>query len=212
VVKRVCGLMLVLCAAAAPAPAQSLYLDRGERAVEGYAGWSTGPSSTGAEFLGSVGFDCRFDAGVGLARYKYTFSDGSTSTFKEYAPFVRYFVIKQGTASAPISLSVTAQMFVDDYGTSDTGHYVQLGTTIYRDVKVTDGFSIQPFGGFAFVAESYTFGGGPAATAQYLTRELGVHLSTAPKRPWVVRLSLSEQAFRQETYRAARVSFIRRLP
>ena len=55
---RVCGVMLLLLTLAAPpAAAQSLYLDKGERAVEGYAGWSTGPSSTGAEFLGSVGVE-----------------------------------------------------------------------------------------------------------------------------------------------------------
>ena len=70
--------ILFLCLSAAPAAAQSLYLDKGEKAVEGYAGWSTGPSSTGAEFLGSVALDGRFDVGLGIAHYTYTFSDGST--------------------------------------------------------------------------------------------------------------------------------------
>jgi hypothetical protein len=208
---RVCGFLLVLCLAASPAAAQSLYLDKGETAVEGYAGWSTGPSSTGAEFFGGAGLRGRIDVGLGIARYKYTFSDGSTSSFTEYAPLVRYFAVKQ-QSGAPISLSISGQLFFDDYGTSDKGKYGKFGTTVYRDVKVTDGFSLQPYIGFAFVAESYTFGDGPAATAQYLTRDLGVHFSTAPKRPWVLKLTLEEQAFRQETYRAARISVIRRLP
>jgi hypothetical protein len=207
---RVCGLMLMLCAATVPAAAQSLYLDKGERAVEGYAGWSTGPQSTGAEFLGSAGFG-RVDVGIGIARYTYTFDDGSTSSFTEYAPLVRYFAVKQ-QSGAPISLSINGQVFFDDYGTSDKGSYGKVGTTVYRDVKVTDGFSLQPFIGFSFVAESYSFGDGPAATAQYLTRDLGVHLTTAPKRPWVLRLTLEEQAFRRETYRSARVAVVRRLP
>jgi len=207
---RVCGVMLVLLTLAAPpAAAQSLYLEKGERAVEGYAGWSTGPSSTGAEFLGSVGFG-RVDLGVGIARYTYTFDDGSTSSFTEYAPLVRYFAVKQRNG-APISLSINGQLFVDDYGTSDKGRYGKLGTTVFRDVKVTEGFSIQPYIGFSFVAESYTFGDGPAATAQYLTRDLGVHFTTAPARPWVLKVTLEEQAFRRETYRAARIAVIRRL-
>jgi hypothetical protein len=207
---RVCSVMLVVSMmAAGPAAAQSLYLDRGERAVEGDAGWSTGPSSTGAEFLGSVGFG-RVDVGVGIAHYTYTFDDGSKSSFTEYAPLVRWFAVKQ-QSGAPVSLSINGQFFIDDYGTSDKGSYGKFGTTVYRDVKVTDGFSLQPFIGFSFVAESYTFGDGPAETAQYLTRDLGVHFTTAPKRPWVLRLTLEEQAFRRETYRAARIAVIRRL-
>ena len=207
---RVCGMLLIVSAlSVAPAAAQSLYLDKGEKAVEGVAGWSTGPASTGAEFVGSVGFG-RVDVGLGIARYTYTFDDGSTSSFTEYAPLVRYFAVKQ-KAGAPISLSINGQIFFDDYGSSDKGSYGKIGTTIYRDVKVTDGFSLQPFIGFSFVAESYTFGDGPAATAQYLTRDLGVHFTTAPARPWVLKLTLEEQAFRQETYRAARIGVIRRL-
>ena len=207
---RVLSVMLVLCLTALPAAAQSLYLDKGETAVEGDAGWSTGPSSTGAEFLASASLNGQVDVGVGIARYTYTFSDGSTSSFTEYAPLVRYFAVKQ-RSGAPISLSLNGQLFFDDYGTSDKGSYGKFGGTVYRDVTVNDGFSLQPYVGFSFVAESYTFGGAPAARAQYLTRDLGVHFTTSPKRPWIVRLTVEEQAFRQETYRAARISFVRRL-
>ena len=209
--RRVCGLIVMLCAAGAPVAAQSLYLDKGERAVEGYAGWSTGPSSTGAEFQGSVGLGGRVDLGLGIAHYTYTFDDGSTSSFTEYAPLVRYFAVKQ-QSGAPVSLSINGQVFIDDYGTSDKGRYGKFGTTVYRDVKVTDGFSLQPYIGFSFVAESYTFGDAPAATAQYLTRDLGVHFTTGTSGPWILRLTLEEQAFRKETYRAARIGIIRRLP
>jgi len=208
---RLCGAwLLVSMLTSVPAAAQSLYLDNGENAVEGYAGWSTGPQSTGAEFFGGMGLNGKVDVGLSIARYTYTFDDGSKSSFTEYAPLVRYFAVKQ-TAGAPISLSINGQFFFDDYGTSDKGSYGKFGTTVYRDVKVTDGFSLQPYLGFAFVAESYTFGGGPAATAQYLTRDLGVHLTTGTTRPWILRLTLEEQAFRRETYRAARVSLIARV-
>jgi hypothetical protein len=207
---RACGVILMVVTSAAPAAAQSVYLNRGDNAVQGTGSWSVGPSSKGGEFEGSFGVDGRVDAGIGIAHYTYTFDDGSKSSFNEYAPFVRFFPVKQ-TEKAPISLSVGGQLFLDDYGTSDKGSYVKIGTTVYRTVKVTDGFSIQPSLGFAFVAESYTFGTSPAERAQYLTRDLALDLTTAIDKPWVFRFTLEEQAFRRETYRAARVSVIRRL-
>src|SRR5690242_3846042 len=89
------GVILILAISAAPASAQSAYLNRGERAVEGTVGWSVGPSSKGVESVAAVSLDGRVDVGVGIAHYTYTFDDGSTSSFKEYAPFVRFFPVKQ---------------------------------------------------------------------------------------------------------------------
>ncbi|HEX9368098.1 MAG TPA: hypothetical protein VF921_15815 [Vicinamibacterales bacterium] len=202
--------LLFLAMAATPAQAQSLYMKKGERAVEGSIGWSVGPSSNGTEGVVSASVDGRVDVGVSLARYTYTFTDGSKSTFTEYAPFVRFFPIKEQDG-APVSLAISGQVFLDSYGTPDSGHYVQVGTAIYKQLKLSDRLSIQPYVGFAFVAESYTFGGGPAARAQYLTRDIGLHFTSAPERPWIFRLTLAEQSFRRETYRGARVSVIHRL-
>jgi len=210
--KPACLIALLVLALAGPASAQSLYLEKGEKAVEGSLAWSVGPSSNGTEGLIGAGFG-RVDVGLQIARYTYTFDEGSKSVFKEYAPFVRFFPIKQGgNGGPPVSLSINGQVFLDDYSTSDTGRYLQIGTTVYKNLKLSDGFAIQPYLGFAFVAESYSFGGAPAARAQYLTRDIGLHVTTAPAKPWVLRLTLLEQGFRRETYRAARVSVIRRLP
>ena len=198
---------------ARPASAQSLYLKKGEKAVEGSIAWSVGPFSNGEEGAVSAGFDGKVDVGLSVARFTYTFDEGSESTFNEYAPFVRFFPIKQAdNGGPPVSLSINAQVFLDDYSTPDTGRYVQVGTTVYKNVMLSEGFAIQPYIGFAFVAESYSFGGAPAARAQYLTRDIGLHFTSAPERPWILRLTLVEQSFRRETYRAARVSVIRRLP
>jgi hypothetical protein len=148
-----------------------------------------------------------------IARYTVTLDEGLESTFNDYAPFVRFFPIKQGDdGGPPVSLSINGQVFLDDYSTPDTGRYVQVGTTVYKNLKVSAGFAIQPYLGFAFVAESYSFGGAPAERAQYLTRDIGLHFTSAPERPWVLRVTLLEQSFRRETYRSARVSVIRRLP
>ena len=212
-----CGLMrgwcvlLLLATGAVPASAQSLYMKKGERVVEGSIGWSVGPSSNGTEGVVSASVDGRVDVGISLARYTYTFDDGSKSTFNEYAPFVRFFPIKEQDGGAPVSLAISGQVFLDSYGTPDSGHYVQVGTAIYKQLKLSDSLSIQPYVGFAFVAESYTFGGGPAARAQYLTRDIGLHFTSPPERPWIFRVTLVEQSFRRETYRGARVAVIRRL-
>lgn len=203
-------LLLLLAAAAGPVCGQSLYLEAGERAVEVSGAWSTGPYSHGAGVQAAVGFG-RFDLGLDVSRYTYTADDGSETSYDEYAPFVRFFALKQQAGGPPVSLSVGAQVFVADYGTDDSGYYVQAGPTVYRSVALTDRFALQPFAGFAFVAESYEFGGGPAERAQYLTRDLGLHFTTAPDRPWVLRLTLVEQSFRRETYRAVRAAVLRRL-
>ena len=202
-------LLCALLASAAPAFGQSLHLKDGQRAIEATAGWSVGPSSDGLETFTSVSLNGRVDVGLGIARYTYTFDDGSTSTFNEYAPFVRVFLVKQQNG-APVSVAVSGQAFIDDYDTNDSGQYVQLGTAVYKSVKLSDWFTVEPFVGFGFVAESYTFGDGPAERAQYLTRDLGLHFTTRTDRDWLVRLTFTDQGFRRETYRGARITFIRR--
>ena len=196
---------------AVPAAAQSLYLQPGERAIEVSSGWSVGPSSNGLESYASVSLDGRIDLGLGFNRYKITFDDGSDSSFNEYAPFARYFLVKQAESGAPVSLSVNAQAFFDDYPLAgDSGKFIQIGTTVYKALKLTDRFEMQPYVGFAFVAESYAFGGEEAETARYLTRDIGLHFTTATDQPWIWRATLLEQSFRRETYRALRVAGIRR--
>lgn len=204
-----CG--LVFASLDGVARAQSLDLNKGERAVEASVGWSVGPASKGIETSFSVGLEGRLDLGIGISRYTYTFDDGSESTFREYAPFARLFLLKQEDGGTPVSLAVSGQLFLDDYGTSDSGTYVQVGTMVYKTLTLSDRWLIQPFVGFAFVAESYTFGGGPADRAQYLTRDLGLHFTTETNRPWFLRFTLIEQSFRRETYRGARVAVVRRL-
>jgi hypothetical protein len=78
------------------AAAQSLYLEPGQRALDATVGWSVGPSSDGIETTVAVAFDGRVDAGVAFNRYDVDFGDGTGATFREYAPFVRYFAVKEG--------------------------------------------------------------------------------------------------------------------
>jgi hypothetical protein len=202
--------LCALLATAAPAFAQSLHLKDGQRAIEATTGWSVGPSSDGLESFASMSLNGRVDVGLGISRYTYTFDDGSTSTFNEYAPFVRVFLVKE-QSGAPVSVAVSGQVFIDDYETDDAGHYAQVGTAIYKSLKLSDWFTVEPFVGFGFVAESYTFGDGPAERAQYLTRDLGLHFTTRADRDWLIRVTFTEQGFRRETYRSARLTFVRRL-
>jgi hypothetical protein len=199
--------MLFVCSmTVAPAYGQSLHLKEGERGVEASAGWSVGPASNGLETHVAVSVNGRVDVGTGISRYTLSFDD---SSFRESSAFVRVFLVKE-QHGAPVSLSVGAQVFVDDYGTDDSGRYVQLGTTVYKSFKLSEHFSLHPYAGFAFVAESYRFGDGPAERAQYLTRDFGLHFTTRVDRPWLLRLTVLEQSFRRETYRGARAAVLRR--
>ncbi len=202
-------IVVLLAGLAAPAAAQSLHLPPGRHGVEVSAGWSVGPSSEGLETFIGASIGGRLDVGIGIHNYTLTFDDDSESSFDEYAPLVRWFPLKE-QSGAPLSLSVSGQWFIDDYGTDDEGSFVQIGTTAYKAFTLANQWAITPFAGFAFVAESYTFGGGPAETAQYLTRDFGLHFTSPADRAWLVRFTLLEQSFRRETYRAARVALIRR--
>ena len=169
-------LLALAIAMAAPASAQSLYLKKGENAVEGSIAWSVGPSSNGTEGVVGAGFDGKVDVGLMIARYTYTFDDGSESTFNEYAPFVRFFPIKEAdNGGPPVSLSINGQVFLDDYSTSDTGHYVQIGTTVYKNLKVSDGFAIQPTDSRLSPSRSFEARRG----ARDLTRDIGLHFTRA---------------------------------
>lgn len=201
--KRILLVAALVMFVVAPAAAQSLYLQPGERAVEVSAGWSVAPDSNGLETHVGVSLDGRWDVGLSFNHYE---------VFEEYAPFVRFFALKEAEGGAPVSLAVSAQLFLDDFPSDDdSGRFVQVGTTVYKSLKLSNRFEMQPFVGFAFVSESYAFGGEPAETARYLTRDIGLHFTTATDRPWILRATLLEQSFRRDTYRAIRLAFVRRL-
>jgi hypothetical protein len=204
-------LLCVLLAGASPAFGQSLFLKDGDRAAIGSVGWSVGPQSTGVETFVGASLNGRIDVGFGMSHYKYTYDDGSVSKFNEWAPFVRVFLVKEGDDNAPVSLAVHGQFFIDDYATSESGNYVQAGATLYKSLKLSDEISIHPFLGFSFVDESYTPApDSPTDRQQYLERDLGVHVTTRTDRPWFLQLTLIEESFRKETYRGARLAYVRK--
>lgn len=206
------GSLLLTLTLAQDAAAQSLYLEPGQRALEGTVGWSVGPSSDGVETTVSVAFDGRVDAGMAFNRYDLDFGDGTGLSFKEYAPFMRYFAVKEGSGGAPVSLALHGQFFSADYDDEDTGWYVMTGATIYKRLGLSKTFNLYPFVGFAFAGESYSYDGGPDERAAYLTRNLGMHAAAAlgASGKTLLRLTVEEQSFRRETYRAARIGIVRR--
>lgn len=203
------GLLLALAQGAA---AQSLYVEPGQRAVEATVGWSVGPSSDGFETTAAFGFDGRVDAGVAFNSYDLDFGDGTGLSFNEYAPFVRYFAVKEGRDDAPVSLALHGQYFSADYDDEDTGWYVMTGATIYKRLGLSKTFNLYPFIGFAFAGESYSYDGGPDERAVYLTRNLGMHAAVAlgASGKTLLRFTVEEQSFRRETYRAARIGIVQR--
>jgi hypothetical protein len=206
------GVLGACLLSAASAAAQSLYLDRGQRGLEGMVGWSVGPSSDGLETSVGVALDGRVDVGFAFNRYELEFDDGTSLTFKEYAPFVRYFAVKEEKDGPPVSLALHGQFFGDDYTDEDTGWYVMTGATIYKRLKLSKSFALYPFVGFSFVGESYSYDGGPDERAAYLARNLGLHaaLPLDANGATLLRFTVEEQSFRRETYRAARIGVVRR--
>lgn len=202
---------VALMATATPLFSQSLFLDRGQRGAEAIAGWSFGPSSDGLETRVGVALDGRFDVGVSINRYTVDFDDGSSSAFNEVAPYVRWFAAKEGEG-IPVSLSFGAQYFTEDFAGDDSGWYVMVGPAVHKRLRLADTVALYPFVGFGLVGESYTFGDSEPDRALYLARTLGLLFTVAldPSARSQLRIDIEEQSFRRETYRAARLGFVRR--
>jgi hypothetical protein len=111
-----------------------------------------------------------------------------------------------------VSLSINAQYFADDFSGDDSGYYLLVGATAYKELGLTSRVDLYPFLGFSLAAESYTFGGGDPDRDAYLTRNLGFTLTAALDDAKATRIQLivEEHSFRRETYRAARAGFVRR--
>jgi hypothetical protein len=200
------GLLLT----AGVASPQSLFIPQGERAVEGAVGWSVGPFSNGVEAHGAVSLDGRWDAGFGFNRYFADFGGDDDTTLNEWTLFGRYFLFKEHDDSTPVSLAAHAAYFKDDYGGDDEGWYAVVGGQVFKRLGLAEGFALYPYLAFYLAGESYSFGGADAERALYITRQFGVHvLKSLGTRAWL-RVTAEEHAFRRETYRAARIAYVRR--
>jgi hypothetical protein len=202
--------LAVMLVAAAPASGQSLFILQGERAAEGSVGWSVGPFSNGVETHGALSIDGRWDVGFGFNRYAADFGGGGDSIFTEWSPFVRYFLFKEDDDATPVSFAAHAALFQDNFDNDDEAWYVLAGGQLYKKLTLTDTLSLYPYVGFSLAGESYTFGGSDAERAVYLTRQFGVHGQMSLGLNAWLRITAEEHSFRRETYRAARVAFVRR--
>jgi hypothetical protein len=201
-------LVLALCAAPA-ASAQSLFVLQGERAVEGSAGWSSGPFANGLELHGAASLDGRWDVGFGVNRYSVDLGGDDNTVFNEWTVFARYFLFKEDDDATPVSFAAHAQLFSDNYEGDDSGWYVLTGAQLFKKLTLADVLALYPFVGFSLASESATFGG-DTERAIYLTRLFGVHGQiTLGDNAWI-RVTADEHAFRRETYRAVRAAYVRR--
>jgi hypothetical protein len=202
--------LLAFIVAAAPAGAQSLFISQGERAAEGSVGWSVGPFSNGVETQAAVSLGGRWDIGFGFNRYAADFGGADDSVISEWSPFVRYFLFKEDDDATPVSFAGQAAFFHNTVEGEDGGWYVLAGGQLYKKLTLAEGLSLYPFVAFSLAGESYTFGGGAAERAVYLTRQFGVHGQIALGTNAWLRMTAEEHGFRRETYRAARVAYVRR--
>lgn len=201
---------IVLCAAAAPVSAQSLFIQQGERAAEGSIGWSVGPFSNGVEMHGGMSLDGRWDVGFGFNRYAADFGGSDDTTLTEWTPFARYFLFKENDDSTPVTLAAHAALFLDDFEGGDDGWYLLGGGQLFKKLALGDTFALYPFVGFSLAAESYSFGGADSERTLSLTRQFGVHGQIGLGTDAWLRITAEEHSFRRETYRAVRVAYVRR--
>lgn len=192
------------------AQAQSLFILQGERAAEGSIGWSVGPFSNGVEIHGGASLDGRWDVGFGVNRYSVDLGGDDDTILTEWTPFVRYFLFKEADDSTPVTLAARAQFFSDDFGGSDEGWYVLAGGELFKKFTLTEGLALYPYVGFSLAGESYSFSGADPERALYITRQFGVHGQVTLKGGAWLRVTVEEHSFRRETYRAARVAYVRR--
>ena len=210
-VMRTIGLALTLLVCASPdVSAQSLFIAQGERAAEGSIGWSVGPFSNGVETHGAASLDGRWDVGFGFNRYSADFGGDDDTTFTEWTPFVRYFLFKEDDDATPVSFAAHAQLFQDNFEGGEEGWYVLAGGQLFKKFTLNEGFAVFPFVGFSLAGESFSLGGGEADRALYITRQFGVHGQIAIDTDSWLRITAEEHSFRRETYRAARLAYVRR--
>jgi hypothetical protein len=207
---RIFALVLLLLLGAPPARAQSLFILQGERAAEGAAGWSVGPFSQGGELHAGGSLDGRWDVGLGINRYRVDLGGPDDTTLTEWTPFARYFLFKEADDGTPVSLAARAQFVNSNYGGNDEGWYILAGAELYKRFALTEGLALHPYIGFSLAGESYSFGGADPERALYLTRQFGVHGEIALNEDAWLRVTVEEQSFRRETYRAARAAYVRR--
>jgi hypothetical protein len=208
---RVSGLLAAaFLSTVAAASAQSLFIQQGERAVEGALAWSVGPFSNGVETHGAISFDGRWDVGFGFNRYAADFGGSDDTMLNEWTPFVRYFLFKENDDSTPVSLAAHAAAFLDDFDGDDEGWYVLAGAQLYKKLAMGDGFDLYPYAGFSLAGESFSFGQAEADKALYITRQFGVHGQISLGNDAWLRVTAEEHSFRRETYRAVRVAYMRR--
>lgn len=207
------GRWLLACAVAFTqadaAVAQSLFVTQGERAAEGSIGWSVGPFSHGIELAGSMSLDGRWDVGFGLNRYSLELGGPDDGTLTEWTTFARYFVFKESDDGAPVSLAAHAQLFRDDFDNDDDGWWALGGGQLFKTLTLAEGVALHPYVGFSLTAERFTIGG-QVDRSVYLTRQFGVHGQLALGPDTWVRISVEEQSFRRETFRAIRAFYTRR--
>ena len=196
---------------ASSARGQSLFLSPGEHAAEGSIAWSVGPFSQGVEAHGAVSINGRWDVGFGVNRYNADFGGNADTTLTEWTPFVRYFWFKEDDDGVPVSVAAHAQYFHDEYSGVDKGWYALAGGDLFKKLTMTGSFAIYPYVGFSVAGESVQFSGTLPDRSVYLTRQFGVHAQVAVGGSGWLRLTVEEHSFRRETFRAARMAYVRKL-
>jgi hypothetical protein len=125
-------------------------------------------------------------------------------------PVRALFPLQGDRHGTPVSLAAHAAFFQGNYEGGEEGWYSLAGAQLYKKFPLADTLALYPYVGFSLALESSSFGGGDRERSLYLTRQIGVHAQLALSTDSWLRVTAEEQGLRRETYRAARVAYVRR--
>ena len=145
--------------------------------------------------------------GVGFNRYDADFGGADDTTLTEWS-FLRYF-FKEDDDSTPVSFVAHAALFLDDYGGEDEGLGTRLPWSAFKKLRMSDGFSCTRSSGFHRRQSSFRLAVGTPSAPSTSHVNLGHGQIACGSNGWL-RVTAEEHSFRRETFRAARVAYVRR--
>lgn len=153
---------VIVMGGAAAARAQSSYLKRGQYGIGLSGVYATNSGASGFSGTAGVGLAGIFDLSLSLGGAKYEPGSLQLPSLKatSIATGLRAHVIKQNSSRSPVSLAVAVGYARDNFRSPDLAaagldmwaNTVEVGGTVYRDVRLARRAYLQPFAGISYEA------------------------------------------------------------
>ncbi len=143
---------------------QSAYLDKGDSGLGFNGAYTSTDNTTGYSLAAGYSFSGILDLGFSLNRTGFDQQlFGADLNATTISPAVSYFLLKQDEfESMPLSLSLDASYqrqfytndVLDENDITMSGNFFTLGSSLYRDFRLSDQIKIQPALGYTYITGS----------------------------------------------------------